>query len=84
MIKSLPGARINNSMNLKFIYFLFHLLKAVYSFRIYNSMSNNHLKFIKAINSKGIHEGKEIETRPNRNKLSSWITPILLNMKLLF
>jgi hypothetical protein len=34
-----------------------------------------HFKFIEAINSKGIHVGIEIETRKNRNKFSSWVTP---------
>ncbi len=43
-----------------------------------------HFKFIEAINSKGIHVGIEIKTGEHRNKFSSWVTPFLLNMNLLF
>jgi hypothetical protein len=36
------------------------------------------------MNSKGIHVGIEIATMEDGNKFSSWVTPFLLNMNLLF
>jgi hypothetical protein len=42
------------------------------------------LKFIGAMNSKGIYVGIEIEIREDRNKFRSWVTPFLLNKNLLF
>jgi hypothetical protein len=36
------------------------------------------------MNSKGIRVGIEIETRENRNKFSSWVTPFLLNINFFY
>jgi hypothetical protein len=44
----------------------------------------HHFRFIEAMNSKGFPVGIEIENREDRNKFSSWDTPLLLKMNLLF